>query len=159
MTLAFNLRNMLDKDGHLQMQITRDDVAKQDMSFMDKKLKRLKKMLKGHLGRNTDWDPELRTKQLAQVDDVTVDPNTSRQVRRQVERLMKKFAKTHKFGKKMVLDYNHRVHRNEDPKTGMITHRIVPINRITLTQVNTSRYVPHQGKNIRYSSNGQRAAV
>lgn len=156
MTLAFNLRKKLLNND---LSLTRSDVAKQDMSFMDEKLKRLKKQMKGHPGRNRDWDPELRTKQLAQVEDVEVNPSTSRQVRRQVERLMKKFAKTHKFGKKMVLDYNSRVHRNEDPKTHKITHIVVPINRPSLTHVNTSRYVPHHGMNVRYASNGQRAAV
>ena len=147
---ALNPRKKLLNDDH---------VVTQDMTFQDEKLKRLKKMMNKHPGKNTDWDPELRTKQLAQVEDTQVSPTISRQVRRQVERLKKKLAKTHKFGKKMVLDYYHRVQRVKDPKTGLITHRIVQINRITLTQVNTSRYVPHMGANIRYMLNGRRVAV
>lgn len=154
--IALNLRKLL-KEGDVR--ITKGDIAPQDMTFQDEKLKRLKKMMKKHPSKNTDWDPELRTKQLAQVDDVLVDPRTSRQVRRQVERLKKKFAKTHKFGKKMVLDYDSRVQRVENEKTGAISHRIVQINRPSLTLVNTSRYVPHQGKNIRYMLNGRRVAV
>jgi hypothetical protein len=158
MTLALNLAKTLRDRNGFEPLITKADIAPQDMSFQDAKLERLKKMMRKHPGKNPDWDPEIRTHQLAQVEDVRIDPTTSRQVRRQVKRLMKKALRTHKFGKK-VLDYNSRVHRAVNKDTGLISHHIVPINRPSLTHVDTSRYVPHQGKGIRYASNFQRATV
>lgn len=154
--LALNLAQKL-KAGDLH--ITKADITPQDMTFQDEKLDRLKKQMKDHKGLNKTWDPEIKTKQFAEVDDVRIDPNTSRQVRRQIERLIKKAGRTHKFGKKMIVDYNHRVQLIEDPKTRLVKYALTPINRPCLTQVNTSRYVPHAGLGVRYTPNFGRSTL
>lgn len=129
----------------LELPITRSNVQPQDLSYLDKRLDNAKKMMRRHHGKNTDWDPESKSMQLAEVDHPEFDPKTSRQVRRQIERRTKKFARTHKFGKKLV-KYGQRVAAHVDPTTKLIKHTIVDTNMVVLTHVSTTRYKGHIGK-------------
>lgn len=150
--LALNLQEVLFNMGHGHG-ITKDDIVKQDMSYLDGRLDRIKKMMRKHPGKNSDWDPESKSMQLAEVDHPEFDPATSRQVRRQIERRTKKFSKTHTFGRK-TLTYGQRVEKYEDPDTKLIKHKIVDVNMKVLTHVSTTRYIGHIGKNQTASLGG-----
>lgn len=146
-TTAFKLNSPRD------LPITRESVKAQDLSYLDGRLTALKKRMKGHPGKNRDWDSESKSIQLAEVDHPEFDPTTSRQVRRQIERRTKKFSRTHKFGKGIV-KYGQRVQRSIVEATGTIVHKIVDTDMIVLTHVSTTRYTGHIGKNQTASLGG-----
>lgn len=154
--IALNLRKVFDVNMSYGVGIMKEDIAPQDLSFMDAKLERLNKIMKGHPLRNRDWDPEQKTIMLAHDTPPTLDPKTSRQVRRQVERLLTKSLHGHfdKNARKdpktglQIVEYHERIVRMENPETKLISHGKAEINRPTVTRVYTGRYVPSQRKKV-----------
>ena len=121
MTLALNLKAMVQQGDVL---IMRENVARQDTTYFAERQKALKERMKDHPGKARDWDPDSKHVQYAVIPGHNIDPSTSRQVRRQLERLAAKSWKV-------------------DRRKG--------ITRTTVTRVITSRYKPHQGQGVRYT--------
>lgn len=99
--------------------ITRDDIARQDISFLYARNHKMVERMKDHPGRNRDYNPDAKTISIAQVPDIVLKRGISRQVNRQIDRLQAKADKRHK------------------------RHRYV--NYVMLTHVYTGRYTSHIG--------------
>ena len=117
------------------------NIPPQDLSYFEERQKVMKKRMRKHPLRNPDWDPEAKTISLTEFEHDELDPTTSRQVRRQHARLVKKAMRTH-FDKnsKEPVRSNQRVVRFQDEETGLMKHSVEMINFIPLTHVYTGRY-------------------
>lgn len=111
--------------------IFKDDCQPQDVTYYHEHHEKLSKWVNEHPYKNPNYNENIhggmRYAKLPPHNEV--DPETSRQTRRQFDRIT---------AKKMRKNYGLRKNK--------LDSRMIPTNRFYLVAVNASRYIPHIGK-------------